>query len=70
MDSESPLLQKLTRELIGRRFIDNTHLTKCGKRWSIDCKRTLWGVSGPNLSQVLDEALRYFEQYDEDGEYD
>ncbi len=40
-----------------------------GNPW-FECKKGLWAVSGPDLSKVTDEALHYFQQYWNDGEYD
>jgi len=35
----------------------------------IHCKLGLWGVSGRNRKQVEREAMHYWFQYYEDGEY-
>ena len=40
-----------------------------GDMWDIGCKLGLWGVTGEDKDQVQDEALHYFRQYKEDGEY-
>jgi len=39
------------------------------KENSIECKLGLWSVYGGTEKQQLDEALHYFSQYKEDGEY-
>lgn len=53
-------------------FEDNTNHTFDTKTrlHSIDCKKGLWGVSGRNEVTVQREAMHYFMQYLEDGEYD
>lgn len=49
---------------------------KCVKRseenglHSIDCVLGLWGVSGPDLAQVEQQAALYYFQYLQAGEYD
>lgn len=40
-----------------------------GDMWDIECKLGLWGVTGEDKDEVEDEALYYFRQYKEDGEY-
>ena len=35
----------------------------------IDCKLGLWGVSGTAQEDVYRDALSYWQQYKEDGEY-
>lgn len=35
----------------------------------IECRLGLWVVSGP-YSDAMREAVRYFEQYKQDGEYE
>ncbi len=39
-------------------------------RYSIDCPLGLWRVSGGDKKTVVAEAMRYFWQYAEGGEYD
>lgn len=39
-------------------------------RVHIYCKRWLWGVEAPDLDTAKKEAMRYFIQYYEDGEYE
>lgn len=51
-------------------FNKNTTLTKNKGQWHCDCKKGLWGVSGPTKDKVKAEAKHYFAQYLEDGEYD
>ncbi len=36
---------------------------------SYDCKKGLWGCSGPDGPDLLQTAKHYFWQYFEDGEY-
>ena len=36
---------------------------------TIDCKLGLWGVEAPSAKMAMREAVYYFEQYKEDGEY-
>jgi hypothetical protein len=38
-------------------------------RYSIKCVKGLWAVDAPNKSEATREALHYFSQYLEDGEY-
>ena len=38
-------------------------------RTSIDCKLGLWGVDAPSAKVAMREAVYYFEQYKQDGEY-
>jgi hypothetical protein len=40
-----------------------------GDLWDISCKLGLWGVSGEDKDRAQDEALHYFKQYRDDGEY-
>ena len=40
-----------------------------GDLWDISCKLGLWSVSGEDKDAVQDEALHYFKQYRDDGEY-
>lgn len=35
----------------------------------LDCKLGLWGVSGSDTDSVYLEAIHYWKQYNEDGEY-
>lgn len=37
--------------------------------YEIECKLGLWSVSGTDRKQVNNEAIYYFSQYKEDGEY-
>ena len=37
--------------------------------YTIECKLGLWGVSGSDKKQVSNEAIYYFSQYKDDGEY-
>jgi hypothetical protein len=37
--------------------------------YSITCSKGLWKVEGSNKMEVYGEALHYFEQYRDDGEY-
>jgi len=48
-----------------------TKRTRKNGNTSINCKLGLWGVSAPNedQAQAIIEALRYWHQYKEDGEY-
>ena len=41
-----------------------------GDSWRIECRKGLWGVSGPELVELIPEALHYYSQYESDGEYD
>ena len=40
-----------------------------GEVHSVNCKKGLFGVSGPTKEQAMKEARHYFVQYFEDGEY-
>ena len=54
---------------------DMKELHKCAtfqqsaRRLAINCKLGLWGVDGPNNMTTINEAMHYFEQYKNDGEY-
>tara|TARA_R110001592_G_C13193003_1_gene753572 strand:+ start:33196 stop:33429 length:234 start_codon:yes stop_codon:yes gene_type:complete len=37
--------------------------------FNISCKLDLWGVSGKDASDIHNEAIYYWMQYKEDGEY-
>ena len=50
-------------------FNRNTTCKEKDGRWNFDCKKGLWGVSGTDLAQTIDEAYWYFAQYQSDGEY-
>jgi len=39
-------------------------------RVNISCNKGLWSVSAPSRHRAKSEAVRYFMQYDSDGEYD
>tara|TARA_R110000737_G_C14399033_1_gene453837 strand:- start:269 stop:511 length:243 start_codon:yes stop_codon:yes gene_type:complete len=54
--------QKQFNKCITKRTRKNGHT-------SINCKLGLWGVSAPNEIQAIREALHYWHQYKEDGEY-
>lgn len=51
-------------------FLENTErkLMKNG-RVEIHCKKGLWGVDAPDSDTADSEAMHYFQQYYEDGEY-
>ena len=40
-----------------------------GDSWDISCNLGLWSVFAADKAQAQDEALHYFSQYKEDGEY-
>jgi hypothetical protein len=46
-----------------------TKRTRKNGNTSINCKLGLWGVSASNEFEAIVEALRYWHQYKEDGEY-
>ena len=46
-----------------------THTIFDGHVWDISCKLGLWGVYSECKDTAQDEALHYFNQYKEDGEY-
>ena len=48
----------------------NTVSKKVGDRFYIECRKGLWSVEAPTKSQATVEAVRYFLQYQRDGEYD
>ena len=54
---------------------DMVELYKCAKfqqsgdRLLIQCKLGLWSVDGTSDMTTINEAMRYFEQYKNDGEY-
>jgi len=39
------------------------------KYWKISCNKGNWSVEGVDLKVVTNEAMNYFRQYYEDGEY-
>ena len=51
-------------------FIKNTEFKETGNRYNWECKLGLWSVSAPTLKQALSEALHYYAQYYNDGEYE
>ena len=54
---------------------DLSQMIKCTKTTrgvdyvSIDCKLGLWGVSAPTKDIAMHQAMHYFLQYRDDGEY-
>ena len=46
-----------------------THTIFDGDVWDISCKLGLWGAQCENKAAAQDEAIYYFNQYKEDGEY-
>lgn len=40
-----------------------------GRHWVAKCPKGLWEVSGPDYGFVQSEAVRYYVQYLEGGEY-
>jgi hypothetical protein len=52
-----------------RAYEDNTIRGKRGGRFTIQCKKGLWGVEAPNEQEAEREAKYYFFQYYRDGEY-
>ena len=52
-----------------KKFNKHTKLTKKKDHWECECKKDLWGVSGPTKKKVKDEGRHYFQQYLSDGEY-
>jgi len=54
---------------------DMVELHKCANFWQsggrmmIQCKLGLWSVDGTSDMTTINEAMRYFEQYKNDGEY-
>ena len=51
-------------------FHQHTRSRKTKNGYSIRCKKGLWSVTAQTKSQAEREAMRYFTQYFEDGEYD
>jgi hypothetical protein len=64
MDSEEI---KLLNEF--RRWTITTHKNLRRKSVQINCKKGLWGVDAPDHETAEREAMHYFRQYYEDGEY-
>lgn len=56
-------------ELI-EKFKQNTRSKTIGGRHYIRCRKGLWVVSAPTKEEAEREAMHYFVQYLEDGEYD
>ena len=40
-----------------------------GDTWDIECKLGLWGVTSEDKDAAQDEALHYWQQYKDGGEY-
>jgi hypothetical protein len=63
------------QEMLKQFESDMTDLEKCaiyrrdGNTCTISCRLGNWSVSGPFGMELINEAMRYFEQYKEDGEY-
>jgi len=51
-------------------FKKNTNRRANKDSYTINCKKGLWGVTAATKEEAMREALRYFVQYYEDGEYD
>jgi hypothetical protein len=51
-------------------FPQNTTVTNKNGRFQIDCKKGLWGVDASSFLEATKEAMRYYVQYESDGEYD
>jgi len=51
-------------------FPKNVEYTRKGGRHQFACKKGLFGVDCHTLESAVEEALHYFIQYYEDGEYD
>ena len=63
-------IKELNMVLFDIVFHQYTRGRKCKYGYSIRCKKGLWAVTAPTKSQAEREAMRYFTQYFEDGEYD
>jgi hypothetical protein len=50
-------------------FSKCTRFSSDGDVLTASCKLGLWSASGEDYDLVVDEALHYFKQYKEDGEY-
>jgi hypothetical protein len=60
----------MTLSDIGQAFKDNVIIRRLKSgRYRARCRKGLWSVEGPDAGPILDEALHYFQQYYEDGEY-
>ena len=46
-----------------------TNRRRCKDGFSVKCKLGLWGVFAPTKEQAMKEAMYYFVQYFNDGEY-
>lgn len=51
-------------------FYENTVHRKVKGRYEIKCRLGLWSIGGPDHSIIKNEAMHYFMQYYNDGEYD
>ena len=63
-------IKELNMVLFDIVFHQHTRSRKTKNGYSIRCKKGLWSVTAPTKSQAEREAMRYFTQYFEDGEYD
>ena len=54
----------------GSLFEKNTTKTEADGRVMIRCNKGLWSVDAPSEYEAMREAVRYYIQYAEDGEYD
>lgn len=50
-------------------FDKNVRILKQKKGWIAECKKGLFAVKGNSESHVRKEAMHYFVQYYNDGEY-
>jgi hypothetical protein len=50
-------------------FSKCTRFSSDGDVLTVSCKLGLWSASGEDYCLVVDEALHYFKQYRDDGEY-
>lgn len=57
-------------EAFKKSFFSNVEITVDGDRHRYECRKGLWVVSGPDDKLARGEALNYFAQYYNDGEYD
>jgi hypothetical protein len=53
-----------------KEFVENTVYKETKYGVEIWCKKGLWLVCAPTEEQAIIEAMHYFNQYYNDGEYD
>jgi hypothetical protein len=61
--------ERMSTEMIDA-FNKHTQWQSVDGRYTRECNKGLWSVEGPDMDTIDSEAMHYFIQYWEDGEYD